>query len=199
VILVTKDQSPKYLLMILYIKNMVCIRCKLTVESELEKMGLHMTSISIGEVKIREDITTEQRHKFNTALNKSGFGLLDLKESSEIEKIKSCVIELVHYSGEHLKNFPDYLSKILEHDYAWLNRLFFEVENITIDNFLLKHKIERVKELLVYNTLNLSDIAGQLNFRNVSQLSLQFKEITGFSPSHYRQIRNLRSIAMKNM
>ena len=185
--------------MILYVKNMVCIRCKLIVESELEKMGLHKTSIVLGEVVIKEYISDTQWAELNSALKKSGFELLDQQKSRDIEKIKKCVVELVHYSGEHLKNFPDYLSKTLEHDYSWLNNLFFEVQNITIENFLLKHKIERVKELLVYNKLNLSDIAAQLKFRNVSQLSVQFKEITGFTTLHFRQIRNLRSITSKNM
>jgi YesN/AraC family two-component response regulator len=178
---------------------MVCIRCKLIVESELEKMGLHKTSIKLGEVKITEDISETLREELNISLMKSGFELLDLQKSRDIEKIKSCVIEMVHYSGEHLKNFPDYLSKKLDHDYAWLNNLFFEVQSITIENFLLKHKIERVKELLVYNKLTLGAIANQLNFRNAAQLSVQFKEITGFSPSHFSQIRNLRSIIRKNM
>jgi YesN/AraC family two-component response regulator len=184
--------------MIIYIKNMVCIRCKLIVESALEKMGLHKISIVLGEAKIKENISAVQREELNSALMKSGLELLDLQKSRDIEKIKNCVIELVHYSGEHLKNFPDYLSKKLEHDYAWLNNLFFEVQNNTIENFLLKHKIERVKELLVYNTIKLSDIASQLNFSSVSQLSVDFKAETGFSPSHFRQIRNMRS-TRKNM
>ena len=98
-----------------------------------------------------------------------------------------------------LKNFPDYLSKKLEHDYTWLNKLFFEVQNTTIENFLLKHKIERVKELLVYNKLKLADIASQLNFRDTAQLSVQFKEITGFSPNHFTRVRNLRAVTKKNM
>jgi YesN/AraC family two-component response regulator len=185
--------------MIIYIKNMVCIRCKLIVESELEKMGLHKISIALGEVKIKEDISAVQWKELNRSLMKSGFELLDMQKSRDIEKIKSCVIELVHYSGEHLKNFPDYLSKKLEHDYVWLNNLFLEVKNTTIENFLLRHKIERVKELLVYNKLKLADIASQLNFRNAAQLSFQFKEITGYSPSHFAQIRNLRSVTRKNM
>jgi len=178
---------------------MVCIRCKLIIESELEKMDLHKISIALGEVKIREEISATQREKLNSAIMKSGFELLDQLKSRDIERIKSCVIELVHYSCEHLKNFPDYLSKKLEHDYAWLNNLFFEVQNTTIENYLLKHKIERVKELLVYNKLNLAEIANQLNFRNVAQLSVQFKEVTGFSTYHFTKVRNLRSITRKNM
>jgi AraC-like DNA-binding protein len=178
---------------------MVCIRCKLIVESELEKMGLHKTSIRLGEVMIMEDISDAQREELNISLMRSGFELLDIEKSRVIEKIKSCVIELVHYSGENLKNFPDYLSRKLKLDYASLNNLFFEVHNTTIENFLLKNKIERIKELLVYNKPDLAEIAIQLNFRNAAQLSVQFKEITGFSIFHFSQIRNIRSVTRKNM
>jgi AraC-like DNA-binding protein len=183
--------------MTLYIKNMVCIRCKMIVRSELEKIGLIKTIVGMGEVKIKEEVSDTQREKLNKALNKSGLELLNQQQSKEIENIKNCVIELVHYSNEKLKNFQDYLSEKLKHDYTYLNTLFFEVQNITIENFLLKHQIEKVKELLVYNKLNLSEIANQLNFSSVAQLSFQFKEITGFTPSHFRQIKNLRSIVKK--
>lgn len=185
--------------MTLYIKNMVCIRCKMIVKAELEKMGMHKITVGMGEVKIKELISEEQREKLNEALNKSGFELLNQKSSKEIENIKNCVIELVHYSGEKLKNFQDYLSEKLKRDYTYLNTLFFEVQNITIENFLLKHRIERVKELLVYNKLDISEIANQLNFSSVAQLSFQFKEVTGFTPSHFQEIKNLRTIVKNDM
>jgi AraC-like DNA-binding protein len=153
----------------------------------------------MGEVKIKEEISEGQRETLSKALNRSGFELLDQQGSKEIENIKNCVIELVHYSGEKLKNFQEYISERLKHDYTYLNTLFFEVLNVTIENFLLKHRIERVKELLVYNKLDISEIANQLNFSSVAQLSLQFKEITGFSPSHFQEIRNLRSIIKKDV
>jgi AraC-like DNA-binding protein len=185
--------------MTLYIKNMVCIRCKMIVKSELEKMGLHKILIGIGEVKIKEEISDEQREDLNKALNKSGFILLDQQKSKEIENIKNCVIELVHYSGELLKNFKDYLGEKLKHDYTYLNTVFYEVQNITIEDFLLKHRIEKVKELLVYNKLSLSEIADQLGFGDESQLTFQFIEITGFPPSHFQKIINLRSIVKKDV
>jgi AraC-like DNA-binding protein len=185
--------------MTLYIKNMVCIRCKMIVKSELEKMGMHKITVGMGEAKIKEVISEEQREQLNKALNKSGFELLNQESSKEIENIKNCVIELVHYSGEKLKNFQDYLSEKLKHDYTYLNTLFFEVQNITIENFLLKHRIERVKELLVYNKLNLLEIANQLNFSSVAQLSFKFKEVTGFTPSHFQEIKNLRLRVTKDM
>jgi AraC-like DNA-binding protein/copper chaperone CopZ len=185
--------------MTLYIKNMVCIRCKMIVKSELEKMGLHKITVGLGEAKIKEEISDEQREELNKALNKSGFELLNQQKSKEIENIKNCVIELVHYSGEKLKNFQSYLSEKLKHDYTYLNTLFFEVQNITIENFLLKHRIERVKELLVYNKLSLPEIADLLGFGSESQLTFQFKEITGFSPSHFQEIRSLRSIVRNDV
>ena len=178
---------------------MVCIRCKMIVRSELENLGIYKAMISLGEAKIKEEISAGQRKKLSIALNKSGFELLDEQKSILIEKIKNCIVELVHYSDEQLKNFPAYLSKKLNHDYALLDSLFLEVQNITIELFLLKQKIERVKELLVYNKLNLSEIAYQLNFKSASQMSVQFKNVTGFSPSHFQQIKNLRSIVKKEV
>ena len=185
--------------MTLYVKNMVCIRCKMIFKSELEKIGLHKISVDIGEVKIKENISEIQREKLNIALNKSGFELVNQQNSKEIENIKNCVIDLVHYSNEKLKNFQDYISEKLKHDYTYMNTLFFEVLNITIENFLLKHRIERVKELLVYNKLNLSEIADQLGFGSESQLTFQFKEITGFSQSHFQEIRTFRSVVKEDL
>jgi AraC-like DNA-binding protein len=169
------------------------------VKSELEKMGMHKITVGMGEARIKEVISSEQREQLNIALNKSGFELLNQESSKEIENIKNCVIELVHYSGEKLKNFQEHLSEKLKHDYTYLNTLFFEVQNITIENFLLKHRIERVKELLVYNKLNLLEIANQLNFSSVAQLSFKFKEVTGFTPSHFQEIKNLRLRVTKDM
>jgi len=171
----------------------------MVVKSELEKMGLHRILVGMGEVKIKEEISDVQREELNKALKKSGFELLNQQKSKEIENIKNCVVELVHYSGEKLKNFQNYLSEKLKHDYTYLNTLFFEVQNITIEHFLLKHRIERVKELLVYNKLSLPEIADQLGFGSESQLMFQFKEITGFSPSHFQEIRSLRSIVKKDL
>jgi methylphosphotriester-DNA--protein-cysteine methyltransferase len=169
------------------------------VRSELEKLGLHKIIVGMGEVKVKEEISDQQRQTLSDALNKSGFELLNQQNSKEIENIKNCVIELVHYSGEKLKNFQEYLSEKLKHDYTYLNTLFFEVQNITIENFMLKHRIERVKELLVYNKLSLLEIANQLGFGSESQLKFQFKEITGFSPTHFQEIKNLRSVVKKDL
>ena len=132
--------------MILYIKNMVCIRCKMVVKSDLEKLGIYKAIIDLGEVRIRGGITSEQREKLNISLKKDGFELVDEKKGMLYEKIKKIVVEMVHYSDEQLKiNFQDYLCKKLNRDYSWLDNLFFEIKNITIEKFFINHKIEKVK------------------------------------------------------
>lgn len=182
--------------MTLYIKNMVCIRCKMVVKSELEKLGFNKTIVTLGEARIREVISVDQREKLNSALKKSGFEILDENKSRIIDKIKGCIVEMVHYSDEKIKNLPDYLSKMLLLDYSFLDSLFQEVQNISIERFIERHKIERVKELLVYYKLNLTEITYQLNYRSVAQLSSHFKDVTGFSPSHFVQMKDLRISTM---
>jgi AraC-like DNA-binding protein len=180
--------------MILYIKNMVCIRCKMGVKSELEKLGIYEAIIDMGEVRIRGGITSQQRERLNISLKKAGFELVDEEKGMLYEKIKKIVVELVHYiDEEQLKiNLHDYLSKKLKRDYAWLDNLFFEIKNITIEMFFINHKIEKVKELLVYYKIDLPEIAFQLNYSGAGQLSSQFKDVTGFSPSHFQEMRTIR-------
>ncbi len=186
--------------MTIYIKNMVCIRCKMVVRSELEKLGLNKPFIELGEVKIKEEISSEQLEQLNTALKKSGFELLDEQKGKLIAKIKKVIVEMVHYSDKQLKtNLSEYLSKKLNYDYTYLSTLFFEVENITLEKYFIKHTIERAKELLVYYKLNLTEIAYQLNYKSVAKLSSQFKEVTGFSPSHFQIIKNIRLITQENV
>ena len=177
----------------LYIKNMVCIRCKMVVKSELEKLGLHYTTVELGEVEVMEKITPEQHDRFKEALWNAGLELMDDKKSVLIEKIKKVIVELVHYSEEPLPvKFSEYLGKKLGHDYTYLANLFSEVQGTTIEKFLIAHKIERVKELLVYNELTLTEIAYQMHYSSVSHLSNQFKKVTGLTPTHFRQLREKR-------
>ena len=186
--------------MTLYIRNMVCVRCEMVVKSELKNLGMNKALVELGEVKTNEYISSRQRQQLNTALQKSGFQLLDEQKSILIEKIKKIIIETVHYSEEQLKiNLPDYLSKMLHYDYAFLDSIFLEVKNITIERFFIQHKIERVKELLVYYRLPFIEIAYQMNYPNVAQLSAQFKEITGFSLSGFQKIRNKREAVHENV
>ena len=172
---------------------MVCIRCKMVVKTELEKLGLHYTTVELGEVEIMEKITTEQHDRFKEALWNSGLELMDDKKSVLIQKIKNVIVELVHYSEEPLNvKFSEYLSKKIGHDYTYLANLFSEVQGTTIEKFLISHKIERVKELLVYNELSLTEIAYQMHYSSVSHLSNQFKKVTGLTPSYFKQLREKR-------
>lgn len=184
----------------LYIKYMVSIRCKMVVKSELEKLGLHCRVVELGEAEIIESISAAQREQIRAALLKSGLELMDDKKSMLIEKIKNVIIELVHYSEELPKtNFSDYLSEKLHYDYTYLANLFSEVQGTTIQHFMIMHKIERVKELLVYNELNLTEIAYKLHYSSVAHLSNQFKKITGLTPSHFKQLRDKRRRVLENV
>ena len=176
---------------------MVCIRCKMVVKSELEKLGLHHITVDLGEVEIAEEISEKQRADLSIALKKYGLELMDDKKSILIEKIKTIIIELVHYTDEQIKiNLSDYLSEKLNYDYTYLANLFSEVKGTTIEQFYLSHKIEKVKELLVYDELNLTEIAWKLHYSSVAHLSNQFKKMTGLTPTHFKALKNKRRGAL---
>ena len=179
---------------------MVCIRCKMVVKSELDKLGLHYNRVELGEVEIMEDISTEKMQHLNVALQKTGLELLDDHKTIMVEKIKSIIIEMVHYNDEQIKiNLSDYLSEKLNHNYTYLSNLFSEVKGTTIEKFYLSHKIEKVKELLVYDELNLTEIAYKMHYSSVSHLSNQFKKMTGLTPSHFKNLKNKRRKTLGNM
>jgi AraC-like DNA-binding protein len=172
----------------------------MVVKSELEKLGLHYTIVELGEVEIEGDISPDKRDQLNANLKKSGLELMDDKKSMLIEKIKNIIIELVHYSGDQLKiNLSDYLSEKLNYDYTYLANLFSEVQGTTIEKFFINHKIERVKELLVYDELNLKEIAFKLHYSSLSHLSSQFKKVTGLTPTHFKQIKQKRRTPLENV
>ncbi|WP_175621604.1 helix-turn-helix domain-containing protein [Chryseobacterium schmidteae] len=174
----------------LFIKNMVCNRCIIVMKNELEKLGLSAISIKLGEVIFEKNITVEEKEKLDEALLELGFQIIDDKKSRIIEKIKNTIIELVHHQENEAKtNLSDILSTKLHHDYNYLSNLFSEVEGTTIEKYFIAQKIERVKELLVYDELSLSEIAFQLNYSSVAYLSNQFKKITGLTPSYFKQIK----------
>ncbi|HEX2920037.1 MAG TPA: AraC family transcriptional regulator [Bacteroidales bacterium] len=182
----------------IYIKNMVCDRCKLTVKEELERLGLHYSYIDYGEAEIRENLTPDIKMQLNHALKKSGLELMDDKKSMLIERIKILIVELVHYSDEPLKkNLSDYISEKLHYDYTYLANLFSEVQGTTIEKFFILHKIEKVKELLVYDELNLKEIAFKLHYSSVAHLSSQFKKQTGYTPSHFKQLKNKKRVPLE--
>jgi AraC-like DNA-binding protein len=184
----------------LYIKNMVCIRCKMVVKSELEKLGLHFSTVELGEVEITDKISKDQLDNLSVALKLTGLELMDDNKKILVEKIKTIIIQLIHYNDEQIKiNLSDYLSEKLNHNYTYLSNLFSEVTGITIEQFYLANKIERVKELLVYDELNLTEIAWKLHYSSVSHLSNQFKKMTGLTPSHFKNLRIKRRIALGNI
>jgi AraC-like DNA-binding protein len=173
---------------------MVCIRCRMVVKTELEKLGLHYLTVELGEVEIMENISPEQLELLSDALSKTGLELMDDKKSILVEKIKTIIIEQINNPEDLIKiNFSDYLSEKLNHNYTYLSNLFSEVKGITIEQFFLAHKIEKVKELLVYDELNLTEIAFKLHYSSVAHLSYQFKKMTGLTPSHFKNLKNKNS------
>ncbi|TRX46415.1 helix-turn-helix transcriptional regulator [Fulvivirga sp. M361] len=179
---------------------MVSLRCKMMVKEELEKLGLNHVIVDLGTVEILEDITEEQRRRLKENLMKSGLELLDNKKSILIEKIKNVIIEMIHYSDELPKvNYSDYISEKLGYDYTYLANIFSEVKGITIQQFIILHKIERVKELLIYDELNLTEISYRLHYSSVAHLSNQFKKITGLTPTFYKQLKNKRKRNLEDL
>lgn len=169
---------------------MVCIRCQMVVKSELEKLGLHYSYVKIGEADIVEDLQHEELEQLNIGLKKSGLVLIDDKKSILVEKLRSAIIELVHFTEDQIKvNLSDFLSEKLDYDYTYLANLFSEMNGVTIEKFYLTHKIERVKELIVYGDLNLSEIAWKLHYSSVAHLSNQFKKFTGLTPTQFKMLK----------
>lgn len=178
----------------LYIKYMVSHRCKLIVKEAVEKLGMHYTSLDLGVIEITEDPTAEQRDALREFLRHSGLELLDDKRSILIDRIKTLIIEMIHYSDELPNvNYSDYISEKLNYDYTYLSNIFSEVKGITIQHFIILHKIERVKELLLYDELNLTEISYKLHYSSVAHLSNQFKKITGLTPSFFRKLKQKRT------
>jgi AraC-like DNA-binding protein len=172
---------------------MVSLRCKMMVKEELLKLGLHYIIVDLGVVEILEDISLKQRAELKKNLIRSGLELLDDKKSILIEKIKSVIIEMIHYSDELPKmNYSEYISEKLGHDYTYLANMFSEVKGITIQQFIIIHKIEKVKEMLIYDELSLTEVSYKLHYSSVAHLSNQFKKITGLTPTFYKQLKNKR-------
>jgi AraC-like DNA-binding protein len=177
----------------LYIKYMVSNRCKMAVRDELKKLGLHFIVVDLGVVEIMENISMEKRLLLRQGLHISGLELMDDKKAILIEKIKAIIVEMIHHSEEVIKiNFSDYLSEKLDHNYTYLANLFSEVQGTTIEQFIISHKIERIKELMIYGELNITEIAWKMNYSSVAHLSSQFKKVTGLSPSHFKQLKDKR-------
>ena len=195
---ISEDESGDLLLnkplaTTLYIKNMVCDRCKLVVTQQLEKIGLKPEKVALGEVVVAAEIPAETLTKLDKNLLELGFERIDDRKARLIEKIKQIVIELVHHGepGSRKFNWSDILSDRLHYEYNYLSTLFSSVEGITLEQYIIRQKIEKVKELLFYDELTLSEIAHKLGYSSVAHLSGQFKKITGFTPSELKKSREI--------
>lgn len=179
---------------------MVCIRCRMIVKDELLKLALNPVKVELGETEITGYINIEQHNQLKIALQKWGLELMDDKKAILIEKIKNVIIESIHYADDELLvNFSVHLSEKLNYDYTYLSNLFSEVQGTTIEHFIILHKIERVKELLVYDELNLTEIAWKLHYSSVAHLSNQFKKITGLTPSYFKALKQKRRNSLENL
>ncbi|MDD2197677.1 MAG: AraC family transcriptional regulator [Bacteroidales bacterium] len=179
---------------------MVCIRCQMVVKAELENLGLSYNYVKIGEADIIGEVQPEQLERLKVDLKEAGLFLLDNKKSVLIERIKNAIIELVHYTDEQIKvNLSDFLSDELNYNYTYLSNLFSEVKGTTIESFYLAHKIEKVKELIVYDELTLTEIAYKMHYSSVAHLSNQFKKITGLTPSHFKKLKNQRRDTLEDV
>ncbi len=176
---------------------MVSLRCKMVVQQELEKIGLHCIKVDLGTIEIKETITDPLKIELGKNLKRYGLELLDDRRNILIEKIKAVIIEMIHYSKDMPKvNYSDYISEKLGYDYTYLANTFSEVKGITIQQYIINHKIERVKELLLYEDLNLTEIPYQLHYSSVAHLSNQFKKLTGLAPSYFKSLKNKK---LKNL
>ncbi len=184
----------------LYVKYMVSIRCKMVVIAELERLEINFTTVDLGEVEVPGTISRTQIESLTSALKRSGLELMEDKKAILIEKIKQVIIETIHYSDEALRiNFSDHLTEKLSYDYTYLANLFSEVESTTIEHFIIKHKIERVKELLLYDELSLTEISYKLHYSSVAALSNQFRKITGLTPTFFKHIKRKRMGGLDNV
>ena len=179
---------------------MVSIRCKMVVKDAFKKVGLHYVTVNLGEVEVLEKMTDKQREKLKAILLKAKLELMDDKKAILIEKIKNVIVEMVHYTDDLPKsNFSDYLTKILKHDYTYMANIFSETQGTTIEHYIIMHKIEKVKELIIYDELNLSEIAYKLHYSSVSHLSHQFKKITGLTPTYFKTLKNKKLTMLEDV
>lgn len=179
---------------------MVSARCKMAVKEELKKLGLHFMVVELGEVEVMETLSTQMREELKTALLVSGLELMDDKRAVLIEKVINVVTEMIHYSDETPKmNYSDFISEKLNYDYTYLSNLFSEVRGMTLQQFIIVNKIERAKELLLYDEMNLTEISYKLHYSSVAHLSNQFKKVTGLSPSQFKNLKDKKRSSIEDI
>lgn len=183
----------------LYIRNMACESCKIVVKTALEKLKLHPVKVDLGEAEIKKNIKPEQKQKLNAEIAKAGLQVIENKNSIIIEKIRREILNYIDQEKQPKVNFSDYLQKKLNYDYNYLSGLFSEVEATTIAQYMISVKIERAKEMIMFDDFSLSEIAEKLHYSNLSHFSLQFKKSTGLSPSHFKKLREKRRVVIQDM
>lgn len=178
---------------------MVCLRCILLVKDELQRLDIKYSNVKLGEAVVEDTTSPDQLNNLNKVLNKSGLQIIDSKKSRLVEQIKILVIEQVHYNEEPLnENFSSYLARKLNYDYTYLSNLFASAQGMTLERYIIWNKIEKVKELLIYEEMTIAEIALKMNYSSAAHLSKQFKQITGFGASYYKKIKQMRSDEEKN-
>lgn len=187
--------------MTLHIKYMVSLCCIKMVRSELDKLEIKHGTVSLGEVEVADDMDVQQRAKLKLTLAKSGFLLMDDPKSILIEKTKNLIIDMIHNSDDELpkKNYSDHISEQLGYDFKYLSRIFSDVKGITIENYIIAHKVERIKELIMYDELSLTQISYKLNYSSLAHLSNQFKKVTGLTPTYFKQMKHKKRITLEHV
>jgi AraC-like DNA-binding protein len=184
----------------LYIRNMACQSCKIVVKDEIEKLGLHPKNVELGEAEVKEKVTVEQQKKLNSAIKKAGLELIQNKEGILLEKIRKEILEYVYNSDEKMpKNFSKYLSQKLNYSYSYLANFFSAMQATTIEKYIISLKIEKAKEMILFNEYTLTEIAYHLNYSSVAHLSSQFKKVTGLTPSHFKALKKKRRIVLQQL
>ncbi len=184
----------------LFIKNMVSLRCKIKVQEELEKLGIHCLKVELGNIEIFEDITVRQLKQFKENLALVGLELIEDKKSILIERIKNTITEMIHDQDVLTNlNYSHYISQKLAYDYTYLSNIFSEEKHLTIQQFIINHKVEKVKELMQYDEMNITEISYKLNYSSVAHLSNQFKKVTGLSPSYFKQLTQKREMCLESI
>ena len=186
--------------MTLHIKYMVSLCCIKMVKTELDKLNIEHGTVALGEVEVKDTITADQRAELKRILHKSGFILMDDPKSILIEKVINLVIDMVHNSDQlPTENYSDYISKKMDYDYKYISRIFSDARGITLENYIIAHKIERAKELILYNELTLTQISYKLNYSSVAHLSNQFKKVTGLTPTYFKQMKHQKRISLEKI
>lgn len=184
----------------IYIKNMACLSCKVVVKEALEELKIEPIKVELGEIETRKELTDAEKEKLNNKIRKVGLEILEGKQAAIIEKIRKVVVDYVYHTEEKIiTNFSDYLSKKLNYNYTYLANLFSEVEVSTIEQYVIAMKVERIKELIMFEDMTLTEISYKLHYSSVAHLSAQFKKVTGLTPTHFKRLKNKRRIAIQNL